>query len=187
MLDAATAQPGDGSAIELPYDKSCPVIYDNDNSIADKLVVAYLDNYRDGMYGFNGWSDGRAAYILLQKLRLIQFTYDSNPFVSVPKDRLQNELPASPERAFLLEIQPDVVAPVGDAAGSPAISIMRKDYVLETKRVSFGGWKTADGHEVPMFKDDPKGRALVAIKVDSRIATEEWWRALKSPAAWAPW
>ena len=25
------------------------------HSIADKLVVAWLDNYRDGMYGFNGW------------------------------------------------------------------------------------------------------------------------------------
>lgn len=155
-------------------------------SIADKLVVAWLDNYRDGMYGFNGWSDGWAAYIVLEKLRLVQFTVDSNPFASVPKDRLKNELPATSMREFMLGIKPDVVAPAGDADGPPAISIMRPDYVVELKRVSFGGWKTADGHEVPMFKDDPQGRALVATKVDARIATEEWWRALKNPTLWTP-
>jgi hypothetical protein len=27
-----------------------------DNSIADRLVVAWLDNDQDGMYGCNGWS-----------------------------------------------------------------------------------------------------------------------------------
>jgi len=155
-----------------------------DNSLADRLVVAWLDNYRDGMYGFNGWSDGWAAYIVLEKLRLVQFTVDSNPFASVPKGRLRNELPAGPMREFLLGIQPDVVAPAGDADGPPAISIMRPDYVLELKRVSFGGWKTANGHEVPLFKEDPQGRALVATKVDARIATEEWWRARKNPVLW---
>jgi hypothetical protein len=89
-------------------------------------------------------------------------------------------------REFMLGIKPDVVAPAGDADGPPAISIMRPDYVMELKRVSFGGWKMADGHEVPMFKDDPQGRALVATKVDARIATEEWWRALKNAALWGP-
>jgi hypothetical protein len=157
-----------------------------DRSIADNLVVAWLDNYRDGMYGFNGWSDGWAAYIVLEKLRLVQFTVDSNPFASVPKDRLRNELPATSMREFMLGIQPDVVAPAGDADGPAAISIMRRDYVVEWKRVSFGGWKMADGHEVPMFRDDPQGRALVATKVDARIATEEWWRALKNPALRSP-
>lgn len=157
-----------------------------DNAITERLVVAWLENYRDGMYGFNGWSDGWAAYIVLEKLRLVQFTVDSNPFASVPKDRLQNELPASPMREFMLGIKPDVVAPAGDADGPPAISIMRNDYVLELKRVSFEGWNTVDGHEVPMFKDDPQGRALVATRVDARIATEEWWRALKNRSLWEP-
>jgi len=64
--------------------------------------------------------------------------------------------------------------------------IYDNDYVVEWKRVSFGGWKMADGHEVPMFRDDPQGRALVATKVDARIATEEWWRALKNPALRSP-
>jgi hypothetical protein len=155
-----------------------------DNSIAENIVIAWLDNYRDGMYGFNGWSDGWAAYIVLQKLRLVQFTVDSHPFASVPKDRLRQELPPTPAREFMLGIKPDVVAPAGDADGPPAISLTRPDYVLETKSVSFGVWKTSDGHEVPMFKNDPEGRALVVIKVDARVATEEWWRALTSPAVW---
>lgn len=155
-----------------------------DNSIADKLVVTWLDNYPDGMYGFNGWSDGWAAFIVLEKLRLVQFTVESGAFASVPKDRLQNELPAGPMREFLLGIKPDVVAPNGDADGPPAISIMRPDYVQELKRVSFGGWKIADGHEVPMFRDDPNGGALVVTKADAGTATEEWWRALKNPALW---
>jgi len=98
----------------LPYDRTCPVIYDND----------YANDYVD-------W--------------------------------------------YLMALA---------GAGPPAISILRKDYVRELKRVSFGGWKTADGHEVPMFKDDPKGRALVVTKVDAGIATEEWWRALKNPVLW---
>jgi len=153
-----------------------------DKSVADRLVVAWLDNYRDGMYGFNGWSDGWAAYIVLEKLRLVQFTVDSNPFASVPKARLQDELPASPMRDFMVGIKPDVVAPAGDADGPPAISVMRNDYALEAKRVSFGGWRTADGHEVPMFRDDPEGRALVVTKVDAGVATDEWWRAVKNPA-----
>lgn len=160
------------------------VAYLLDHSIADKLVVAWLDNYRDGMYGFNGWSDGWAAYIVLEKLRLVQFTVDSDPFARVPKDRLKNELPATFMREFMLGIKPDVVAPAGDADGPPAISIVRPDYVVELKRVSFGGWKMVDDHEVPMFRDDTQGRTLVATKVDARIATEEWWRALKNPALW---
>ena len=45
---------------------------------------------------------------------------------------------------------------------------MRRDYDVEWMRVSFGGWKMADGHEVPRFSDDPQGRALVATKVDAR-------------------
>jgi len=154
-----------------------------DNSIANKVVVAWLDNHSKGMTGFNGWSDGWAAFIVLERLRLVQFTVQSKPFAHVPKSRLRT-LPDTEAREYMLAIQPDVVAPEGDADGPPAISLMRPDYVQSVKRVSFDGWTTRDGHEMPLFKDDPNGSAIVVIAVDREIATEEWWRAMKNPAAW---
>jgi hypothetical protein len=155
-----------------------------DNSIADKMVVAWLDNHNKGMTGFNGWSDGWAAFIVLERLRLVQFTVQSSPFAHVPKSRLHT-LPDTEAREYMLAIQPDVVAPEGDADGPPAISLMRPDYVQSAKRVSFGGWTTRDGHEMPLFKDDSNGRAIVVTAVDRKIATEEWWRAMENPAAWS--
>jgi hypothetical protein len=73
--------------------------------IADKVPACWTTIAT--AYGFNGWSDGWAAYIVLEKLRLVQFTVDSNPFASVPNDRLKNELPATSMREFMLGIQPD--------------------------------------------------------------------------------
>lgn len=154
-----------------------------DNSIADKLIVAFLDNHNRGMDGFNGWSDGWAAYIVLKKLRLVQFTVQSKSAAQIPKKRLL-ELPDSPARDFMVASTPDVAAPQGDADGPPAISLMRPDYVKKLKRVSFGGWRKRGGHEMPMFKDDPEGRAIVVTEVDRNVATEEWFRALKNPKAW---
>jgi len=154
-----------------------------DNSIADKVVVAWLDNHNKGMTGFNGWSDGWAAFIVLERLRLVQFTVQSKPFAHVPKSRLHT-LPDNEAREYMLASQPDVVSPEGDADGPPAISLMRPDYVQSAKRVSFGGWTTRDGHEMPLFKDDPNGRAIVITAVDQKVATEEWWRAMENPAAW---
>ena len=154
-----------------------------DNSIADKVVVAWLDNHNKGMTGFNGWSDGWAAFIVLEKIRLVQFTVQSRPFPRVTKNRLRT-LPDTEAREYMLAIQTDVVAPEGDADGPPAISLMRPDYVRSAKRVSFGGWTTRHGHDVPVFKDDPNGRAVVVTSVDRKVATEEWWRAMRNPAAW---
>ncbi|MBN1671134.1 MAG: hypothetical protein JXR37_08890 [Kiritimatiellae bacterium] len=154
-----------------------------DHSIADKLIVAFFDNHNTGMTGYNGWSDGWAAYIVLERLRLVQFTVQSKPFPRVPKSRLL-ELPDCEARAYMLAIKTDVVAPEGDADGPPAISLMCPNYVKELKRVSFSEWTTRNEHEMPIFKDDPAGRALVATAVDADAATAEWWRALKNPAAW---
>ena len=30
------------------------------------------------------------------------------------------------------------------------------------------------------FKDDPQGKAIVVTKVNAAVATEEWWRAIRS-------
>lgn len=154
-----------------------------DNSIADNIIVAWISRYNHGMTGFNGWSDPWAAYIVLEKLRLVQFTAESKPFSHVPRNRLY-ELPESEARDYMLTLDPDYIAPEGDADGPPAISIMRPDYVKKAKRVSFGGWKMFDGHEIPIFKDDPDSQAIVVTEVDQKAATDEWWRAMKNPAAW---
>ena len=154
-----------------------------DNSIAEKLIVAFLDNYNGGMYGFNGWSDGWAAYIVLERLRLVQFTVQSKSSAYIPKKRLF-ELPANSARDFMIASKPDVAAPEGDADGPPAIALMRQDFIKKIKRVSFGGWKKRDGHEMPLFKNDPGGRAVVVTNADRSVATKEWFRAMKNPKAW---
>jgi len=154
-----------------------------DNSIAEKLIVSFLDNSNGGMYGFNGWSDGWAAYIVLKKLQLVQFTVQSKSAAQIPKKRLR-ELPDSAARDFMIASIPDVAAPKGDADGPPAISLMRPDYVKKIRRVSFGGWKNRHGHEMPIFRGDPRSRAIVATAVDRNVATDEWFRALKAPKAW---
>ena len=154
-----------------------------DHTIADKLIVAWVDNYNHGMTGFNGWSDGWAAYIVLEQLRLVQFTAVGKPFAQVPKDLL-SALPASPARKRMLESEPDILDSQGDVDGPPAIPLMRSDYVLTAKRVSFGGWKERDGHQMPLFRDNPDGRAIVVTKANRDVATQEWWRAIRNHAAW---
>jgi hypothetical protein len=71
-----------------------------------------------------------------------------------------------------------------DEDGPPAIALVRHDYVQEVKRVSFSHWeslgKDSEPHEVPVFKDDPQGRAIVVTEADEDVATEEWWRAIRS-------
>ena len=154
-----------------------------DNSIADNIIVAWLSKSKDGMMGFNGWSDSWTAYIVLEKLRLVQFTSQSKPFSHVPRHRL-NELPESEARDYMLTLDPVIIAPEGDADGPPAISVMRSDYVKRAKRASFGGWSIRDGDTFPLFTDDPDGQTVVVTEADSEVATEEWWRAMRTPAAW---
>lgn len=156
-----------------------------DPGIADRIIVAWIDNHARGMTGFNGWSDGWAAYIVLQHLRLVQFTGDSMPYARVTKERLMT-LPDSPAREYMLALKPDVLDPEGDVDGPPAIPLMRPDYAVSAKRVSFGGWERRHGHSMPLFRDDPAGSALVVTAVDREVATQEWWRALENPGAWHP-
>jgi hypothetical protein len=86
-----------------------------------------------------------------------------------------------------LEIDMDTVAP---------ISLMRPDYVLGAKRVSFSHWVTAPqlakdmgveataDREYPAFKEDPDGAAIVVTKAVKSIATKEWFRAMTDTRAW---
>jgi hypothetical protein len=161
-----------------------------DNSIADKLVVAWLGGRENDMADYDGWSDGWAAFIVLQRLRLVQFPpWQAHP--AVPKSGLL-ELPDTPIRQWMIskrhshwetrdgQLQPGSC----DADAPPAISVMRRDYALLARRVSFSHWIMSGGHELPAFKNDCDGTALVVTCADSTVATEEWWRALKNPAAY---
>lgn len=161
-----------------------------DPSIADKVVVAWLGGRASGMADYDGWSDAWAAFVVLQKLSLVQFpAWQAEPHV--PKSKL-TELPDTALRRWMISKQHSHwKTPTGqlqpgssDGDAPPAISMMRKDYVMQASRVSFRRWTINHGHELPVFKKDPNGRALVVTCADGRVATEEWWRALKNPAAY---
>ncbi len=158
-----------------------------ENSIADKVVIAWLGGREGDMGEYNGVIDPWAAYIVLQKLRLVQFpgwSVGVKAAPSVPKARLV-DLPNTALRQWMLDKQHQNGLPdERDGDAPPAIALMQRKYVLQTKRVSFSHWITESGRELPAFKEDPGGRALVVTKASKDVATKEWWRALKNPAAW---
>lgn len=160
-----------------------------DPSIAKKIVVAWLGGTTTDMADYNGWADSWAAYIVLQRLRLVQFpAWATGKFAApvVPKARLY-ELPESELRQWMIDKQmaTNPLPDDRDADAPPAIALMRDDYVQEVKRVSFSHWVTRNNREQPAFKEDENGTALVVTKASRRVATEEWWRAMNNPAAWA--
>ena len=161
--------------------------YLQDPSIAGKLVIAWLGGTQGHMGDYNGWADPWAAYIVLERLRLVQFPAreaGNEAAPRVPKDRLR-ELPPSELREWMISKEHPNGLPAGrDADSPPAIWLMRPDYVVETKRVSFGGWIQRNGRNLPAFRDDPGGHSIVVTRADRQVATEEWWRALTNPAAW---
>lgn len=178
-----------------------------DNVIADNVIVAWLAN-GEGMSGYNGWADPWAGYIVLKKLRLVQFpagslkpawqdymvmflhklrlikfSADATPYV--PKSRLAT-LPDTPLREWMIDKKHYVSDMPGDmdADAPPAISLMRGDYVLRLQGISFSHWGAKDGHRVPFYREDPHSNAAIVEMARKDLATKEWWRALKNPAAY---
>ena len=165
-----------------------------DPSIADKVIVAWLCIRNNDMGQYNGWADGWAAYIVLQKLRLVQFGDVRAPLVT--KAQLLT-LPESPLRDYMYQSYPPGGQPHSDLDGDapPAVSLMRSDYAQKIKSVTFGDWKTEDNHEVPVFRRDvrdlslraffrlfevqERGNTLVVTETDQSVATTEWWRAVR--------
>ncbi len=172
-----------------------------DPSIADKIIVAWLGGQTKHMCDYNGWADPWAAYIVLQKLRLVQFPLLVAP-PNVPKYQLL-DLPAKPLRGYMYQkhhprgFGPDNL----DGDGPPAISLMRPGYPLVVRRVEFRRWvpcrqhappgPPSDYHDVPAFYSSrmeyylpwnqaKAGRALVVERSDQHIATTEWWRAIRT-------
>lgn len=76
-----------------------------------------------------------------------------------------------------------------DADAPPAISLMRRDYVRKMKRVSFGHWISLANFEggirkVPAFREDSSGETIVVTRASKRLATAQWWHAMRDKAAW---
>ena len=152
-------------------------------AVADRIIVAWVGGTLWDMADYNGSIDGWASYIVLERMRLVQFA--GNEFLPyVPKSRL-NTLPDTPLRQWMIaKDHPNGLPGEQDGDGAPAISVVRPDFVTGTRRVSFGGWVTRRGFTVPVYRDDPNGRALIVTSASTAVATDEWWRALSNPAAY---
>lgn len=157
-----------------------------DPSIADRIVVMWLGGGLTHMGGYNGWADPWAAYIVITQLRLMQFPEGlARPLIQ--KSRLRTELADSPLTEWMItkQLPSSIVNLPGehDEDGPPAIALMRKDYVQEVRHVSYSHWEQfgddVEPHEIPVFKDDPQGKAIVVTKANAAVATDEWWRGLK--------
>ena len=164
-----------------------------DHSIADKVIIAWLGGRDRDMCDYNGWADPWAAYVVLQKLRLVQFPLRvASPLV--PKRQLL-DLPAGPLRDYMYHKHHPTNSDPGDIDGDgpPAISLIRPDYPMVVKRVVFRRWVPCYGshsHEVPGFYErfeyylpwtHPKmARALVVEKSNQSVSTSEWWRAVRT-------
>jgi hypothetical protein len=153
-----------------------------DPTIANKVIVAWLGGRKEDMGDYNGWADPWAAYIVLEKLRLVQFPYQMAP-PRVTKSELLS-LPASPLRDFMYRAH----HPSNDLPGNydndaqPAIGLSRSDYALQVKHVSFDRWVPVligESHDVPAFRVDEQGRGLVVTDANQGVATSEWWRAIR--------
>ena len=167
-----------------------------DPSIADKMVIGWLSWQNHDMGNYNGWADPWAAYITLQKLRLVQFG-DVRPARVLKTDLAK--LPSSSFQKFMYDAYlPSNPPGPGDydGDGPPAIALMRPDYCGRAKSVSFGHFKIEDGHEIPAFRRDlltltrrgfnrvfgvqQTGRVIVVSATDETVATNEWWRAIRA-------
>jgi hypothetical protein len=174
-----------------------------DPKIKDKVIVAWLGGRVTDMGDYNGQVDPWAAYIVLEKMRLVQFpawkTGGERGAPSVPKERLAT-LPPSKLREWMIAKDHPVGLPgERDADAPPAIFMLRPDYAVrskhlkhaikfglpkiqrsQTQRVSFSHWTRRDLNDVdvPAFKYDPNGSTLVIRYADKEVATGEWWRAI---------
>jgi hypothetical protein len=160
-----------------------------DNSIADKVVISWLGgNFDDMNDGYNGWIDPWAAYIVIQKMRLVQFP-GGYGMPDTPKSDFE-QLPNSVLRQWMIDKRLPHVNPLPESLnkdwdGQPVISMLRKDYVLEMKKVVFSHFIVCpDGSRMPAFREVAEGNAIVVTQASESVATEEWWKAMSSTAAW---
>ena len=161
-----------------------------DPTIADKMIVAFVDNYDSYLGGYNGQADPWAAYIALERLQLVYFPIFPDdvlaPIPRLAKEWIQNVLPPSPARDHMFAMELDVVNESdGDADGMSAVSLVVPHYAREVRRVSFGGWHDVGAsHPVPMLRADDNGTALMVTRSDALTASLEYPRALLNWLIW---
>ncbi len=176
--------------------------YLQDPSIADRMVLAWIvgnkradDSIDASEYNFG--TDPWATYIAFERLRVVAFPFsndgdDTNDgFAETPKSRL-GELPDTELRRTMSEAAwprggGTFSEPAVDYDVMGAIPLTRSDYVRRAGYVSLARWEPATWGplpQVPFFAAAPQGRALVVWEADPRVATDEWWRRMKDPAAW---
>ena len=158
-----------------------------DKSIADKMIVAFHEFSDDyAINGYNSWADGWASVTAFQKLRMVRYysvhhnSIEYDP--EVPKERLKREIPECPLKPEMVaKDHPHNVLPdERDVDCVPGIHFMRDDYVLESRRQSFSHTDKKEGHIIPVLKDDPDGNTVFVTKMNRSVATEEWWRVMKT-------
>ncbi len=162
-----------------------------DPAIADRVVVSALFGSFDGFHRWNAGLDRWAAQIVVEHLRVVIFPEVANlDFAArVPKARLP-ELPATPLRDWMIaKHHPSNDLPSEcDADGQPAISLVRPDYCRSARRVRLDastiGTRAAAADTIPLYADDPDGRALLVTDVDVDVGTQEFFRALCNPVAY---
>jgi len=165
-----------------------------DPSIENKVVVAALLGSKKDMKGFNGMQDPWADYIVLQRLRYVQFP-QSQVIPKVPKDWLRKNLPDTPLRRWMIAkihpLFPDELPSDEDNDGQPVLPLLTDEYVIEVKRVAFGGWENKrfgkGSVRIPTFvsaERNGNSRAVVVVKANGKAGTRAWQAAMADPAAW---
>jgi hypothetical protein len=156
-----------------------------DNSITGRVVLAWLSGGpgENQMQNFNDIVDRWATQIIVRRFRTYLFgpVFSQSPVVS--KSDLSTFLPNTELRPWMVDKDlPNANLPNGrDHDGSPAITLMRPDYIVTAKTKSFD---SADGSGNVSLKNNANGNVVIVTQVNESIGTTEWWRALTNLAAY---
>ena len=159
-----------------------------DPTIVNRVIVAWLGGSDRHMGDYNGWVDPWSAHIVLQRMRLVQFAARPMGRVGLPQVRKADlrRLPSTPLREWMVGKDREGTDQPADRDGDapPALALMRRDYVSAVRRSSPADWVEVNGRPVPALRPDPQGRVLSVLGARRDVATEEWWRAIRNPAAY---
>ena len=161
--------------------------YAMNHSITDRVVAVWIGGENADTLDYNALMDRWAVYVVASKFELVQFPVSLQSPQTPPS--LLMKLPASVLRQYMLEKRLPHVnkMPYGvqaDADSHPVVSLMNKDFILETRRMSLDGWANSSKGSVPVYKDDAQGDILVVMKTDRNQAEDIWWEGMSNAAAW---
>lgn len=157
LIEDTTPLDSDGSRFIIKAAKQCspekPLVlimgpltvaadaYLLDNSIKGNVVVAWLGGKLKNMGAYNGTADPWAAYIVLNRFRLVQFSEEKisrRSYAPTVSKRQLSALPPSELQKWMIAKQHPIGLPdERDADAPPAIFLMRPDYVVRSGRLRF--------------------------------------------------